>query len=77
VLSVDLDSVAQTCLDLPHAGGPLKKEHKRDLSLIEPLCIDNQKGFSDTRTAIHLTTSSPAHVIADITSTEIQIIDDL
>ena len=51
---------------------------KRDLSLNECLSAsDNStKGFTESRTTLELT-KDEKHVIEDITSTEIQLIDDL
>lgn len=47
---------------------------KRDLSLTQSL--DNDKGFTESRTNVNIE-KHETHFIDDITSTEIQLIDDL
>lgn len=51
---------------------------KRDLSLTQSLAAsdDATKGFTESRTTLELT-KDEAHQIEDITSSEIQLIDDL
>jgi hypothetical protein len=75
-LAIDEDSVAQNSIDLPHASGPISDDLTRDLSLTTPLCEDTTKGFTESRTVLQLATSEK-HLVSDITSTEIQIIDDM
>lgn len=74
IVAVDLNSVAQRQVDLE----AIQLTQKRDLSLAKPLTSsdDATKGFTESRTTLELT-KDEAHTIEDITSTEIQLIDDL
>ncbi len=76
VVAVDNRSAAQNSIDLSHASGPLSSDLKRDLSLQQPLSECTTKGFTESRSIVQIA-ASQKHLIADITSTEIQIIDDI
>jgi hypothetical protein len=73
ILALDLNSVAQRQVDLE-----AEPTAKRDLSLMQCLSAsDNtKKGFTESRTTVELI-KGETHQIEDITSTEIQLIDDL
>ena len=70
VIAIDLTSVAQTQVDVT----PVQPTQKRDLSLLQSL--DLSKGYTESRTTIELLKHDTS-LIEDITSTEIQLIDDL
>ena len=69
VVAVDSSSVAQRQVNLQ-----VNSIQKRDLSLTQPL--DSEKGFTESRTNVNIEKHGD-HFIDDITSTEIQLIDDL
>lgn len=69
VLAIDESSVAQKQIDLT-----VNPTQKRDLSLSVPL--DSTKGFTESRTTVEVL-KNESHIIDDITSTEVQLIDDL
>ena len=69
MVAVEASSVAQRQINLQ--VNPIQK---RDLSLTKPL--DTEKGFTESRTNVNIEKHGD-HFIDDITSTEIQLIDDL
>eukprot|EP00347_Sterkiella_histriomuscorum_P022623 403337784 len=69
ILVVDRQSVASKNVDLE-----IKNIQKRDLSLVKPL--DVEKGFTESRLT-QCILSGESHFIEDITSTEMQLIDDM
>lgn len=72
VVAIDLNSVAQRTIDLSY----LEATAKRDLSLAASLPISATSGFTESRTTATLFTGSTLSV-EDITSTDLQLIDDL
>ena len=74
ILAIDLNSVAQRQVDIASAVN--EATQKRDLSLAKSLPIDDRNGFTESRTTEEVTKDT-VKVIEDITSTEIQLIDDL
>jgi hypothetical protein len=72
IVALDLNSVAQRIIDLSY----LEATAKRDLSLAASLPISATSGFTESRTTTTLTTDESL-TIEDITSTDIQFIDDL
>ena len=69
VIALDKNVAAMVTHDLPTAT-----ISKRDLTLTRPL--DSSKGFTESRITVNLQKFG-THVLEDVTSTEIQTIDDL
>jgi len=69
VFVIDENSNATTTVPLP--VNPIQK---RDLCLTAPL--NHEQGFTESRTILSLL-KGELHSVEDITSTEIQIVDDL
>jgi hypothetical protein len=73
VVALDLTSVAQRTLDIPTRDAQVQK---RDLSLQQSLPITSTHGYTESRTTTSHVRDEQV-VVEDITSTEIQVIDDL
>eukprot|EP00347_Sterkiella_histriomuscorum_P016748 403352004 len=71
VLVIDYDSLAKKQVDIPLENLSIPR---RDLSLNQTL--ETEKGFTESRTS-QILQNSEQNQVEDITSTEIQIIDDL
>lgn len=72
IVAIDLNSVSQRTIEL----GYLEATAKRDLSLAASLPISATSGFTESRTTSTVTTGSVV-TVEDITSTDLQLIDDL
>lgn len=72
-MAIDSTSVAQRQVEVPTQveGAPAK----RDLSLAAALS-EGDKGFTESRTTVALS-KDESHTIEDITSTEVQLVDDM
>ena len=76
VLAIDQNSVALRQIDLGDLKQPVQK---RDLSLAKSLSpggIEDKKGFTESRMKFEVL-KGETHVVEDITSTEMQLIDDM